>query len=266
LVQFPPEATLPPFDAAPSKISTNVPASPVPESVTLPVEFVLPSAGLVMTGAAGAVTSTVQPRLAGDWSVFPAASVARTWKVWLVSARPVYVFELVQAVKGPPSRLHSKVDEGSSAVKVNDAEVLEVAPSGPVVIVVFGADVSTVTVTAFDAEELLPAASIATAVYVCAPSATPVGALLHAPPPLAVVVPRDAAPSKTSTVAAASAVPERVTFPVLFALPSAGLVIAGAPGGVTSTVHVRLAGVRSVLPAGSVARTSKVCRPSARAL
>jgi hypothetical protein len=45
------------------------------------VEFVLPSAGLVMTGAAGAVTSTVQPRLAGDGSVFPAASVARTWKV-----------------------------------------------------------------------------------------------------------------------------------------------------------------------------------------
>ena len=33
---------------------------------------------------------------------------------------------------------------------------------------------------------------------------------------------------------------------------------------VVSIVHVRLAGVGSVLPATSVARTSKVCEPSAR--
>ena len=37
-------------------------------------------------------------------------------------------------------------------------------------------------------------------------------------------------------------------------------------GAVVSTVHVRLAGVPSTLPAASVARTSKVCSPSARAL
>ena len=36
-------------------------------------------------------------------------------------------------------------------------------------------------------------------------------------------------------------------------------------GGVVSTVKVRVAGVASVLPAGSVARTSKVCEPSSRA-
>lgn len=35
-------------------------------------------------------------------------------------------------------------------------------------------------------------------------------------------------------------------------------------GGVASTVKVRLAGVASRFPAGSVARTSTVCRPSPR--
>ena len=37
-------------------------------------------------------------------------------------------------------------------------------------------------------------------------------------------------------------------------------------GGVVSTVQVRLAGLGSVLPAGSVARTVNVCEPSARPL
>ena len=37
-------------------------------------------------------------------------------------------------------------------------------------------------------------------------------------------------------------------------------------GSVVSTVKVRLAGVASVLPAASVARTSKVCEPSASAV
>ena len=37
----------------------------------------------------GAVVSIVQVKLAGDASVLPAASVARTWKVCEPSARPV---------------------------------------------------------------------------------------------------------------------------------------------------------------------------------
>ena len=36
----------------------------------------------------GAVASIVQVKEAGVGSTFPAASVARTWKVWLPSARP----------------------------------------------------------------------------------------------------------------------------------------------------------------------------------
>ena len=37
----------------------------------------------------GAVVSTSQVKEAGEASVLPARSVARTWKVWLPSARPV---------------------------------------------------------------------------------------------------------------------------------------------------------------------------------
>jgi hypothetical protein len=56
-------------------------ASAVPATVTVLLVVVDPFAGLVMTGAAGATVSTVQERLAGLGSVFPAESVARTWKL-----------------------------------------------------------------------------------------------------------------------------------------------------------------------------------------
>ena len=52
------------------------------------VEFV-GFAGFAVIVVSGAVVSTVQVKLAGVASVFPAASVAFTWKVWLPSARPL---------------------------------------------------------------------------------------------------------------------------------------------------------------------------------
>jgi hypothetical protein len=48
-------------------------------------------------------------------------------------------------------------------VNVKLAEALDVAPSGPVVRTVLGAVVSTTTVRAFEALEVLPAASLAEA-------------------------------------------------------------------------------------------------------
>ena len=42
-----------------------------------------------MIVVSGAVRSTVQVWLAGVASVFPAGSVARTWKVWLPAVKPV---------------------------------------------------------------------------------------------------------------------------------------------------------------------------------
>ena len=82
--------------------------------------------------------------------------------------------------------------------------------------------------------------------------------LLQVPPAVADVAPREVEPSKTSTRIKGSAVPESVTLLVPNAAPLAGAVITGAAGGVTSTVHVRVAGVWSVLPATSVARTLNV--------
>lgn len=43
---------------------------------------------------------------------------------------------------------------------------------------------------------------------------------------------------------------------------SEGFAVIVVCGGVTSTVQVRVAGVASVFPTGSVARTSNVCEPS----
>ncbi len=80
-------------------------------------------------------------------------------------------------------------------------------------------------------------------------------------PPVAVALPSDVAPSKTSTDEPASAVPETVTF----ALPSSwfcvGCAITGAPGAVTSITNVLLFAV-PVFFAASTARTSSVCVPS----
>jgi hypothetical protein len=44
---------------------------------------------------------------------------------------------------------------------------------------------------------------------------------------------------------------------------SEGFTVMIVSGGVTSTIQVRAAGVASVFPAPSIARTSKVCEPSA---
>ncbi len=57
----------------------------------------------------GAGVSTVQVKLAGVASVLPAASMARTWKVWLPSAGRYSSAGEAQATKLPASSLHSKV-------------------------------------------------------------------------------------------------------------------------------------------------------------
>ena len=46
----------------------------------------------------------------------------------------------------------------------------------------------------------------------------------------------------------------------------AGPDVIDVSGAVVSIVHVKLAGVASVFPAGSVARTWNVCEPAARAV
>ena len=90
----------------------------------------------------GAGTLTVQVRTAGDASVFPAASVARTSNVCDRFSRPEYAFGDVHDAQAPPSIRHANVEADSEAVNAKLAEPLETVPLGPDEIVVFGAVVS----------------------------------------------------------------------------------------------------------------------------
>jgi hypothetical protein len=70
----------------------------------------------------------------------------------------------LQAPKAAPSSEHWKLEPVSLEEKLKLAELELVVPLGPESIVVWGAAVSTVTCTTVEAGELLPAASVATAV------------------------------------------------------------------------------------------------------
>ncbi len=109
----------------------------------------------------GATVSTVQVRAASVASMLPAASVARTRKVWSPCARPVSARGEVQVCQAPESSLHSNVAPVSSEAKPKLAEVEAVGPLGPESIVVSGATVSTVQVRAASVASVLPAASVA---------------------------------------------------------------------------------------------------------
>ena len=65
------------------------------------------------------------------------------------------------------------------------------------------------------------------------------------------VVPIWVAPSNIKTVEDAAAVPEIVGLLLFVVVPLAGLVMAGAAGGIVSTFQLLLAGVASKFPAAS---------------
>ena len=111
--------------------------------------------------------------VAGVASVFPAGSLARTWKVWDPLGKAVYVLGLVHAAKAAVSSLHSKVEPASVAVNVNVAVFGLLLPLGPPVIVVSGAVVSMVHVALAGNASVLPTASFARTENVCDPVASP---------------------------------------------------------------------------------------------
>jgi hypothetical protein len=133
-----------------------------------------------------------------------------------------------------------------------------VGPLGPAVIVVSGARVSTVNDRVAGVASVLPAVSIARTSKVWSPSASEESVsgdvqLVHAPPSTrhSNVEPPWSAENAKSGVASG-----------VGPLGPLSIVVCGA---VVSRVKEREAGVGSVFPAASVARTSKVCGPSARA-
>src|SRR5215212_9755439 len=139
-----------------------------------------------------------------------------------------------------------------------------------VILGALGAMVSTVMLTAAEAGEVLPAASLAVAVMECvallrfAP-----GVKVQLPVLSAGVVPMMLAPSplpsKTVTVLLASAVPLMVGLLLLVMVPLAGLLMLGALGTTVSMVRLRTAEAAEVLPAASLALAVMKCAPSLRA-
>jgi 2C-methyl-D-erythritol 2,4-cyclodiphosphate synthase len=201
--------------------------------------------------AVGACVSIVQVELAAV-PVFPAASVALTWKVCEPSASAEYAFGLEQLANAPPSSAHWNVAPASE-VKLKLAFALLLGFVGEALIVAVGATVSIVQVE-LAAVPALPAASTALTWKVCEPSARPVYAfgleqLANAPPSSAHV---NVAPSSELKLKDALAL-------LLGFVGAAEIVAAGAT---VSIVHVKLAGALA-LPAASVALTWKVWLPSA---
>ena len=72
----------------------------------------------------------------------PAASVARTSKVWEPLTKPVYLVGDTQALKAASSSLHSKIEFGSEEEKVNVASLCFTVPESPESMVVSGGVVS----------------------------------------------------------------------------------------------------------------------------
>ena len=139
-----------PTTASPIRTTMPALASAVPLTVGVSSAVWIPSAGDVITGAAGATVSTFQVWLAGVASVLPARSVARTSKVCGPSASAPSVCGEVQAPQAPPSTRHSKVEPGSSLLNVKVGVVSSSSAGGALSIVVAGAVVSIVTSTWFD--------------------------------------------------------------------------------------------------------------------
>jgi hypothetical protein len=103
----------------------------------------------------------------------PAASIARTLKVWLPSARPLYEAGDVHAEKAPPSSLHWKVEACSEDVNEKLAAELPDGFGGCDVIVVSGATVSIVQVKLGGLGSTFPTPSVARTVKVWLLSARP---------------------------------------------------------------------------------------------
>jgi hypothetical protein len=144
--------------AAPSRRHSNVAVS-VAENVKLAVVSVTVPDGPPEIVVSGAVVSTVQERVAGVASTFPATSIARTSKV-CVPAATTTVEGVAHDDHAAASTRHWNVEPVSLASKAKLAAVALVGLAGEPVIVVVGPVRSTVQVYEA-APPALPAVSVA---------------------------------------------------------------------------------------------------------
>src|SRR5215212_7616645 len=110
-------------------VETFIASEKTASALTPAATPVAPSAGATVV-TVGAVASTVQVRAAGVGSTLPAASFARTSKVWLPAARLAYALGEAQLAQAAPSSRHSKVAPDWLAEKANVAVVWLVGLGG----------------------------------------------------------------------------------------------------------------------------------------
>src|SRR5436190_123116 len=125
----------------------------------------------ITTGAPPCGKLMVQLRDAGEGSVLPARSVARTSKAWLPSASPVNDLGESHGAAAPSSSLHLVVALGSLTEKSICAVDAFVIGSGPLFTVTFGALRSTLQENAAGCE-WFPASSAALTRNSCVPAPT----------------------------------------------------------------------------------------------
>ena len=135
----------------------------------------------------------------------------------------------------------------------------------------FGAPVSIVTLSALEAELLLPAVSVTLAVMLYVPSVSALTVKLQSPSPSTVAVPNDVLPPNNSSVPPASPVPVNVGVVSLVTLSVSELPVSleaarsgvdGASGAVVSIVTLKLLELPLLFPAASVAVAVNVCVPA----
>lgn len=222
-------------------------------------------AGSLTTGGSVSASALMdQVIVAGVASALPAASVARTAKTCVPTARLVKATGLAHAVQAAPSSRQSNVEAASEETKAKLASV-DVPLVGPAVSVVSGAVVSggarMVQLTLAGEPSTLPAGSVARTANACDPTPRLVYArgLVHD---------THGAPSRLQVNDAPDSVAEKLKDAsvdvVVDGIGDDSTVSGAVVSGAVTTVHVTAAGDASTLPAGSMARTEKVWAPSAR--
>ena len=129
--------------AAESKRHWKLAPGSLEEKPKVGVESLVGPCGPEVIVVFGAWVSTVKERAAGLWSVFVAASVARTWKVWGPSESAVAGVWVapgpLQGAKAPESKRHWKLAPGSLEEKPKVGVESLVGLEGPESMVVCGA-------------------------------------------------------------------------------------------------------------------------------
>ena len=245
-------------NAGPSSAHSNVEPVSLDVNANCATGFVVvpdvPDEIVVWGGVVSAVT--VQFRVAGVWSKLPAASRART-RNWCEPTGTVYETPDAHGAKAALSSEHSNVAVVSGELKVNCATGFVVEDGGPELIVVFGALVSTVMERLAGVWSRLPAGSVARTRNVCAPLDRDdvVNGDEHEV--------KEAVSTEHWNVEPVS-VDAKANVGVESLVGPLGPEVNDVSGASVSTVKLRVAGLWSVFPAASVARTSKVWAPSAR--